>query len=177
VRIIAATNKDLRAEVEAGKFREDLFYRISVVPIEIQPLRMHKSDILPIAQHYLNIYRIKHKSRVHSFSEDVKKSLLAYSWSGNIRELKNTVERLCVLCNNEVVNLSDILYYGQSAGTKAPVVDFPSGRMTLVDIEREHIEKALQHFGFQINKTARLLGIDRKTLRKKIRSYGIEMKE
>jgi DNA-binding NtrC family response regulator len=177
VRIIAATNRDLRAEVETGKFREDLFYRISVVPIEIQPLRMHKADILLIAQHYLDIYRIKHKSKVRSFSDEAKKSLLAYGWAGNIRELKNTVERLCVLGTHEVVNLSDILYYGQSTGTKAPVVDFPSGTMTLVDIEKEHIEKALQHFGYQINKTARLLGIDRKTLRMKIRNYGIEIKE
>ena len=174
VRIIAATNKDLRAEVEAGRFREDLFYRISVVPVEIKPLRMHKADILPIAQHYLNIYRIKHKSIVRHFSEESKKSLLAYNWSGNIRELKNTVERLCVLSDSETINLSDILYYGQNGATKAPIADFTSGRITLVDIEKEHIERALHHFGFKINKTAKFLGIDRKTLRKKIRSYGIE---
>ncbi len=175
VRIIAATNKDLRAEVEAGRFREDLFYRISVVPIEIKPLRMHKADILPIAQHYLHIYRIKHKSRVRYFSEEAKKSLLAYNWPGNIRELKNTVERLCVLSDSETVNLSDILYYGQNKEAKAPIADFSSGRITLVDIQREHIERALNHFGFKVHQTAKFLGIDRKTLRKKIRSYGIKL--
>ncbi|MCX5835481.1 MAG: sigma-54-dependent Fis family transcriptional regulator, partial [Deltaproteobacteria bacterium] len=107
-------------------------------------------------------------------SEEAKKSLLSYRWPGNIRELKNTMERLCVLCDHQEVNLSDILYYGQSDGEKAPVVDSASGRITLIDVEKEHIEKALSHFHFQINKTAKFLGIDRKTLRIKMRNYGIK---
>lgn len=174
VRLIAASNRDVRAEIEAGRFREDLFYRISVVPIHIRPLREHKADILPIAQHYLDMYVAKHESRVRSLSEEAKKSLVSYRWPGNIRELKNTVERLCVLCDQEVVHPSDIFYYGQSDGAKAPVVDVSSGRMTLIDVEKEHIVKALRHFQFQINTTAKFLGIDRKTLRIKMRNYGIK---
>ncbi|MEA3470746.1 MAG: sigma-54 dependent transcriptional regulator [Thermodesulfobacteriota bacterium] len=174
VRLIAATNKDLRKEVESGRFREDLFYRISVVPIHIMPLRDHKGDILTIAEYYLQIFREKHGSRVRCFSEEARKSLISYSWPGNVRELKNTIERLCVLSDSEVVNLSDILYYGQNQGVKAPVVDSFSGKITLVDVEKEHIEKALRHFNYQISKTAKFLGIDRKTLRMKIRNYGIE---
>jgi DNA-binding NtrC family response regulator len=174
VRLIAATNKDIRVEIESGKFREDLFYRISVVPFNIKPLREHKADILPIAQHYLDLYKKKYKSKVQCLSEEAKKSLLSYKWPGNVRELKNTIERLCVLSNNETVNLSDIFYYGQGEGAKAPVVDSSSGRVTLVDVEKEHIEKALSHFRFQINKTAKFLGIDRKTLRIKMRNYGIK---
>ncbi|MEA3487561.1 MAG: sigma-54 dependent transcriptional regulator [Thermodesulfobacteriota bacterium] len=173
VRLIAATNKDIRSEVESGRFREDLFYRISVVPINIKPLREHKSDILPIAWHYLDIYKKKHNSKVQHLSEEAKKSLVSYNWPGNVRELKNTMERLCVLCENDVVNLSDILYYGQNGGAKAPVVDSLSGKMTLVDVEKDHIEKVLLHFNFQISKTANFLCIDRKTLRMKIRNYGI----
>lgn len=173
VRLIAATNKDIREEVESGKFREDLFYRISVVPIYIKPLREHKSDILPIAQHYLDIYIKKHNSKVQRLSEEATKSLISYNWPGNVRELINTMERLCVLCENETVSLSDILYYGQNGGAKVPVVDSLSGKMTLVDVEKEHIEKVLRHFNFQISKTANFLGIDRKTLRMKIRNYGI----
>jgi two-component system, NtrC family, response regulator HydG len=173
VRLIAATNKDIRAEIETGRFREDLFYRISVVPLNIKPLREHKTDISPIAQHYLEMYSVKYESRVRRFSEEAKKSLLSYRWPGNIRELKNTIERLCVLSDHETVNLSDLFYYGQTDGAKAPVVDTTSGRMTLVDVEKEHILKALQHFRFQINKTAAFLGIDRKTLRIKMRNYGI----
>jgi DNA-binding NtrC family response regulator len=161
VRLIAATNRDIRAEIDAGKFREDLFYRISVVPLNIKPLREHKSDILPIARHYLDIFTEKYESKVR--------------WPGNVRELKNTIERLCVLCDHEVVDLSDIFYYGQNDQAKAPVVDSSTGRVTLIDVEKEHIVKALSHFHFQINKTAKFLGIDRKTLRIKIRNYGIKI--
>jgi len=175
VRLIVATNKELTAQVDSGQFREDLFYRISVVPIDIKPLREHRSDIIPIAQHYLNTYIKKHKSKVRRFSEEAEKSLMVYNWPGNIRELKNTVERLCVLCENEIVNQSDILYFGQYKNTKVPVMDSHSGRMTLVDVEKEHIERALRHFDFQIGKTAKFLGIDRKTLRTKIRNYNIDM--
>jgi len=177
VRLITATNRDLREEIKSGTFREDLFYRISVVPIHIKPLREHRQDILPIAQHYFDIFRIKHSSKAKRISPEALKSLTAYGWPGNIRELKNTIERLCVLCDREEVNLSDILYYGQDTSAKAPVVDPFSGKMTLVDVEKEHIEKALDHFNYQINKTAKFLGIDRKTLRTKIRNYGIEFKD
>jgi DNA-binding NtrC family response regulator len=173
VRLIAATNRDLHTEVAAGKFREDLFYRLSVVPLDIKPLREHKADILPIAEYYLDYYRKKHKSKVRRFSEEAKKSLLSYQWPGNIRELKNTIERLCVLSDNETVNLSDIFYYGQREGGNTTVVDVLSGGVTLVDVEKEHIKKALKHFHFQINKTAKFLGIDRKTLRLKMRHYHI----
>ena len=174
VRLITATNSDLRKEVESGHFREDLFYRISVVPIHIKPLREHRSDIIEIVQHYLDIYREKHGASAHHFSQDAMKSLMAYTWPGNIRELRNTIERLCVLCDHEEVNLSDILYYGQDTQAKAPVVDPFSGKMRLVDVERDHIEKALHHFNYHMNKTAGFLGIDRKTLRAKIKAYGID---
>ena len=173
VRLIAASNRDVRTEIEAGRFREDLFYRISIIPIHIRPLREHKADIIPIAQHYLDVYVTKHESRVRRLSEEAKKSLVSYRWPGNVRELKNTVERLCVLCDQEVVNPSEVFYYGQSAEAKAPVVDASSGRMTLIDVEKKHIIKALRHFQFQINTTAKFLGIDRKTLRIKMRNYGI----
>lgn len=176
VRLVTATNKDIRSEIGAGRFRDDLFYRISVIPLNIKPLREHKSDILPIAQHYLDIYTTKCESNVRRFSEEAKKSLVSYQWPGNVRELINTIERICVLCDHEIVNLSDIFYYGQTDKVKAPLVD-PSGRVTLIDVEKAHIEKALHYFHFQINKTAKFLGIDRKTLRVKMRNYGINTKE
>jgi DNA-binding NtrC family response regulator len=177
VRLIVATNREIRTEIEAGRFREDLFYRISVVPLHVKPLREHKADILPIAQHYLEIYSTKYGSSVRSLSEEAKKSLQTYRWPGNIRELKNTMERLCVLCDRKIVQPTDIFYYGQSEVTRTPVMDSSSGRMTLIDVEREHIEKALSHFHYQINRTAKFLGIDRKTLRIKIRNYGIRVEE
>jgi two-component system, NtrC family, response regulator HydG len=177
VRIIAATNRDIREEVEQGKFREDLYYRLSVIPLHIKPLREHGEDILPLAHHYLGFYRDKYRSIARSFSEEAAASLLSCRWPGNVRELKNTMERLCVLCEHETVTLSDLLYLGQSMVTRVPMVDSHSGIMTLVDVEKNHIEKALFHFHFQMGKTARFLGIDRKTLRMKIRAYGIKTEE
>jgi len=174
VRLITATNQDIRHEIETGKFRQDLFYRLSVVPVHIKPLREHKTDILPLARYFLNHFQQKYKCHVRIFSDEAEKSLTAYKWPGNVRELKNTIERLCVLCDHETVNLSDIFYYGQTETTKAPVVDALSGRVTLVDVEKAHIEKALRHFRFQINKTAEFLGIDRKTLRIKMRNFNIK---
>jgi len=173
IRLIAATNKDIRLEIDAGRFREDLFYRISVVPIHILPLRERRADIVPIAQHYLELYATRRGCMVRRFSEEAKKSFVSYRWPGNIRELKNTIERICILCDQEVVNPSDIFYYGQTNTTQAPVVDLNSGRMTLIDVEKEHIIKALRHFRFHISQTAKFLGIDRKTLRIKMRNYGI----
>jgi DNA-binding NtrC family response regulator len=173
VRLLAATNMDIRKEIEAGRFREDLFYRISVIPLNIKPLREHKADIPSLAQHYFDVYTAKYSGKVRSFSEEAKKSLISYRWPGNIRELKNTIERLCVLCDREIVNPSDIFFYGQCDVTQAPSIDASSGKLTLIDVEKEHILKALRHFHFQINKTAIFLGIDRKTLRIKMRNYGI----
>ncbi|MBN1613690.1 MAG: sigma-54-dependent Fis family transcriptional regulator, partial [Deltaproteobacteria bacterium] len=176
VRLIAATNKDIRFEIETGEFRQDLFYRLSVVPLHLKPLREHKTDILPMARYFLNHFQKKYKSRVRTFSEEAKKSLTSYKWPGNVRELKNTIERLCVLCDHETVDLSDIFYYGQAETAKAPVFDAESGMMSLVDVEKAHIEKALRHFHFQISKTADFLGIDRKTLRIKMRNFNIKSK-
>lgn len=175
VRLITATNQDLHHMVQSGSFREDLFYRISVLPIHIKPLREHPADILPIARHYLEHFSRQYATAVRHLSPEASKSLLSYHWPGNVRELKNTMERLCVLSDNEQISVSDILYYGQPIGSKTPVVDAFSGRMTLVDVEKEHIRKALAHFQNQISKTARFLGIDRKTLRMKIRQYGIKI--
>ena len=149
-----ATNRDLRAEVAACSFREDLVYRISVVPIHIRPLREHRSDIPALAQHYFEIFRARHNSRAQVLSPEVMKSLSSYSWPGNIRELRNTIERLCVLCQHEEVTLSDILYYGRVTDAKAPVVDPFSGKMTLVDVERSTSKKAL-HTSTTDKKTAK----------------------
>ncbi|MBN2284161.1 MAG: sigma-54-dependent Fis family transcriptional regulator [Deltaproteobacteria bacterium] len=177
VRLVVASNRDLRAEVETGNFREDLFYRISVVPIHVAPLREHRKDVIPLAEHFLTLFSRKHGSPVGKLSSEARRSLLSYSWPGNVRELRNTIERLCVLCDTETVDLSDILYYGQHEHTPVPVFDSPSKKMTLVDVEKKHIEKALSHFNNQIGKTAEFLGIDRKTLRTKIRNYGIDRKK
>ncbi len=177
VRLIAATNKDLRTQVAAGQFREDLFYRLSVVPIEIKPLREHPSDIIPIANHYLDFFAKRHKGKNMFFSPEAQRSLMSYPWPGNVRELRNTMERLSVFCDSEKIDPTDIPYYGQDINAKGIDVGNDKSVSTLLEVEKEHIQSVLKQFDFQVGKTAEFLGIDRKTLRTKIKSYGIDTKK
>ena len=172
VRIVAATNKDLQKAVKAGTFREDLFYRLSVVPITLPALRERRDDIALLATHFLSKYNKKRRKNVRAISERAMEALVEYDWPGNVRELENAIERAVVLAENNVVKSSDLLYYGLS-------VEAPSGSDAgkphrLVDVEKEHIAKTLKMFNGHRGRTAEWLGIDRKTLRSKLRKYGIE---
>ena len=172
VRIVAATNEDLLKAVKAGAFREDLFYRLSVVPITLPPLRERRDDIPLLANYFLEKYNTKRKKNVGAISDQAIKALVEYDWPGNVRELENAIERAVVLSENDLVKSSDLLYYGLS-------VEMPSGPdsgevQRLVDVERKHIAKTLKMFNGHKGKTAEALGIDRKTLRSKLRRYGIE---
>ena len=173
VRIIAATNKDLLKEIQEGNFREDLFYRLSVVPIKLSPLRERREDIPLLAGHFLKKYSQKLKKEVNRISERAAKALGNYDWPGNVRELQNAIERAVVLTQGEVIESSDLYYYGLMADSGAGADTHLRER--LADIEREHILKMLKRCHGHRGDTARLLGIDRKTLRTKIKSYKIEL--
>jgi len=108
VRFIAATNKDIRDEVKKGKFREDLYYRLNVVNINIPPLRERREDILLIAQHFLEKYSIKMNKKIKGFSEGVKEIFLRYDWPGNVRELENAVESSCALTTDETIDVKNL---------------------------------------------------------------------
>ncbi len=172
VRIVAATNMDLQKGIEAGTFREDLFYRLSVVPISLPPLRQRKDDIPFLANYFLKKYNKKRKKNVTAISDRAMKALFEYDWPGNIRELENAIERAVVLAEDEAVRSSDLLYYGLSV--EEPVKTDSGTSQRLVDVEREHIAKTLKMFDGHKGKTAERLGIDRKTLRLKLKKYGIE---
>jgi len=174
VRIVAATNKDLREAVEARTFREDLFYRLSVVPITLPALRERRDDIPLLADYFLQKYNTKRKKNIRAISDRAMKALIEYDWPGNVRELENAVERAVVLTENDVVKPSDLLYYGLSVETPSRP-DTDTGKpQRLVDVEKEHIAKALKMFNGHKGKTAEWLGIDRKTLRSKLNRYAIE---
>jgi len=171
VRIIAATNRDLQKAVTEGTFREDLFYRLSVVPITLPPLRERKDDIPLLVKHFLKKCSKKRKKTVKAVSDEAMKALTEYDWPGNVRELENAVERAVVLTDSDVIEPADLFYYGLSAET-------PSGRESgrpqeLAAVEREHILKMLAKFNGHRGHTAQALGIDRKTLRTKLKKYGI----
>jgi len=174
VRIVTATNYDLHKAVKAEKFREDLFYRLSVVPITLPPLRERKEDIPLLANYFLKKYNTKRKKNVKAISDQAMKALVKYNWPGNVRELENAVERAVVLAENDVIKSSDLLYYGLDVETYSRSDMNKIKR--LVDVEREYITKALEIFSGHKGKTAKALGIDRKTLRTKLKRYGIELK-
>jgi len=172
VRVIAATNKDLQRAVQAGTFRDDLFYRLSVVPIALPPLRERRDDIPPLANYFLKKYNQKRKKDVHAISIKAMKALVEHDWPGNVRELENAIERAVVLTENDTIEPSDLLYYGLNAST-IPESDMERPRR-LADVEKEHIVRTLKMFGGHKGKTAEWLGIDRKTLRSKLRRYGLD---
>lgn len=171
VRIIAATNKDLSEEIEEGTFREDLFYRLSVVPIKLPPLRERREDIPSLADHFLKKYSQKLRKEAQRISGGAMKALVSYDWPGNVRELENAIERAVVLTQGKVIQSSDLYYYGLMADS-SPGPDSDT-KERLVDIEKEHILKMVRRCHGHRGEAARLLGIDRKTLRAKMRKYGI----
>ena len=161
VRVIAATNKELHKEVEQGDFREDLFYRLNVVPITIPPLRQRKSDIISLAEHFM-------AGRAKNISRSAQKLLKAYAWPGNVRELKNTIERAIVLGNGEVIQPED-LPHGIRMGGK--VISAPME--SLDHMEEDHVIRVLRYTGWNKSETAKILGVTRQTLDNKIQKYGL----
>ena len=172
VRIVAATNKDLQRAVKAGTFREDLFYRLSVVPVALPALRERRDDIPLLANHFLKKYNKKRKKNVRAISGRAMKALVQYDWPGNVRELENAIERAVVLTENDVIEPSDLLYYGLTV--EMPSTSNVVQAKRLADVERDHIANTLQMFEGHKGKAAESLGIDRKTLRLKLRRYGLQ---
>jgi len=170
VRIIAATNKDLTKAIKDGAFREDLFYRLNVVLIQMPPLRERKSDIPLLVQHFLEKYNARLRKEFRGISPDALDLMVRHDWPGNVRELENTVERLVVLSPGPYLEPADLIFTGTvlTTGTEAAV------GTSLKDLERDHIIQTLQRFDGHKNETARALGIDRKTLREKLKRYNIE---
>lgn len=173
VRILAATNENLTESVREGKFREDLFYRLSVVPIHLPPLRERKEDVPLLVDHFLRKYNKKAKKKIRKISPAVKKALMEYDWPGNIRELENTIERAVVLSRSNEIELENLVYHG--IGSSLTLLDPGGGNYKTIDeIEREYIKLVLQNQYGNKSKTAKILGIDRKTLLAKIKKYNIQ---
>jgi len=166
VRIIAATNKDLAQEVRAGRFREDLYYRLNVVSLSIPPLRERKEDIPLLIEHFMKRFGAIGYA-VKALSPEAREVLVNYSWPGNVRELANTVERLLILAPGEVIGPDDLPANIRSGSAPA------SGPSSLAEMERLHLARVLQQTGGKKMQAARLLGIDIKTLNQKIKRYNI----
>ncbi|MNJ94035.1 Transcriptional regulatory protein ZraR [compost metagenome] len=163
VRIIAATNRDLKLEAEAGKFRLDLYYRLSVFSIELPSLSQRKSDILLLARHYLKEFANKVNRPGFKMDDDFEELLLKHSWKGNIRELKNVMERVVILADGPLLS-ANLLPYEFHAAEVATEGDM----MKLENVEKHHIDKILKYTGGNKTEAARLLGIGLTTLYRKI---------
>jgi two-component system nitrogen regulation response regulator GlnG len=186
VRIIAATNRDLWTEVQAGRFREDLYFRLQVLPVVLAPLRRRPMDVTPLAEHLLS--RLGNK---HSLGADAASVLTAYRWPGNVRELLNVLRRASLFAEGPVLDgelvrrmiAASVFAHSdggaQTTATPPPLRDSvpPSGSTSLADVERSHIERVLNEMGGNITKAAVALAIDRRTLQRKLKAYGIDSED
>jgi transcriptional regulator with PAS, ATPase and Fis domain len=178
IRVIAATNRDLKKAIQAGRFREDLFYRLNVIVIDMPPLRQREGDLNLLIQHVLKKLKAKRQTQFEGISKEALRIMQQYSWPGNVRELENVVERIVTLNDDkmiqpdhlpaELLGVSDL-----TASMKAPV-STPSG--VLKSFEKDMIFKVLQEAGFNKKEAAERLGISRPTLYQKIRKYGLKVK-
>lgn len=172
VRLIAATNRNLLDEVKAGRFREDLYFRINVVHLHIPPLRERREDIMPLVDHFLKLSAAKTNRPRRGITPAAKDLLIAYDWPGNVRELANVIERATVLSRTDTLDAVDFVQLrgeNAAAGTSQAPLNMP-----LRDLEKEHIENVLKVNEFSLQKSADILGIHRNTLRQKMKEYGIE---
>ncbi|VAX25556.1 Response regulator of zinc sigma-54-dependent two-component system [hydrothermal vent metagenome] len=176
VRIIAATNKDLEKEVEEGNFRKDLFFRLSVVPITLPPLRKRKQDIPLLAEFFLKKYAEKNNRLIRGFTPAALDKLMRYDWPGNVRELENMMERTVIMSFDQLIRpetLPDLLNSAESNSNQQET-ELQPGR-SIKDVEKELIIKTLESTDNNITRAAELLGISRRTLHNKINEYKIDL--
>ncbi len=166
-RIIAATNRDLRQEVKAQRFREDLYYRIHVVQVSLPPLRKREDDVLVLAQKFIQRAATTNNLEVRGMTQEVAEMLLSYDWPGNVRELEHAMERAVVLAEYELITVSD-LPEAVRGTSKVTTVRMPQGLSTLQEAENSHLQYVLSACGGNKAQTARVLGIDRRSLYRKL---------
>jgi two-component system response regulator HydG len=171
VRFVAATNKDLINEIKFGRFREDLYYRLNVISINLPPLRKRRDDIEPLARHFLKASNRRMKKEVHGIDEEALQALLKYDWPGNVRELENVMERAVILARTSMITVG-LLPLGARRDT-FPAATSVAPLIALDKIERQHITSILKETGFHKSRAAEILGISRKTLDRKITEYGL----
>ncbi len=181
VRFIFSTNRDLKALVREGKFREDLYYRINVIPIHILPLRERKEDIIPISIYYLNEFSTKYGKRGIEFSDEVKEVFLRYSWPGNVRELKNIVERLVIMSRGGKITIDELRKYTAEVFvggyTKDDInFDLPY-RDAKAQFERIYFQRMMAKVGNNITELSKVTGLDRTYLYRKLENLGIQLEE
>jgi chemotaxis protein methyltransferase CheR len=178
VRVVAATNKDLDAEMQAGRFREDLFYRIAVYPITVPPLRDRREDIPLLIEHFARHFAHQRGQRIDEIPADLMRRLQDYHWPGNVRELQNVIERAVLTSSGGVLRLAEPLQSAPNGSRTAPTFDTGEELLTLDEMDRRHIERVLESTGGRISGdggAAEILGLHANTLRYRIKKLGISV--
>jgi len=172
VRVISATNKDMKKAIADERFREDLYFRLNVVTIELPPLRERKEDIPLLAEHFLKKFAVENQKEITDFSPEANDFLLKYEWPGNVRELENVIERAVILAKNSYIEVADLPQESLTLARSSP-----PGK-SLAEVEKNHILNILSEtHGNNHSEAARILGISRVTLYNKIRAYGLDVKK
>ncbi|HYR84126.1 MAG TPA: sigma-54 dependent transcriptional regulator [Terriglobia bacterium] len=169
VRVITATNKNLQNEIASGRFREDLFYRLNVIPFFVPPLRERREDIPVLARYFMRVFSAEHGRPAKDFGSDALDMLVDYSWPGNVRELRNEIERLVIMVPDAVIQAPDLSLPNGHATSRASTL-----HEARAQYEREFILSKLKENNWNITQTARLLGLERSYLYRKMKIYGIE---
>jgi DNA-binding NtrC family response regulator len=168
VRVVAATNSDLKEQVQNGKFRDDLYFRLNVIPIHVPPLRHRKDDLPVLVQHFIKRFNRELNKNVKGFDKEALQKMLRYDWPGNVRELQNLVERAVVLGGNGIIGVDDICLPENTEEE-----NLSNFNLARISFERELIEKTLEKTGRNQSQAAKILGMHRTTLISKIKSLGL----
>jgi two-component system nitrogen regulation response regulator NtrX len=180
VRIIAATNKELRKQIKAGLFREDLYYRLNVIPINVPPLRERLEDIPLLVEDFLDEFARNSGIAKKRVSAEVVRVLQRHSWPGNVRELKNFIERLVILVGDDLVELSHLpssFLQSPSHVSASRALNLPTFKEAKVQFEKEYLTKKLNEYNWNISQTAGAVGLERSHLHRKLKAYGMEQQK
>ncbi len=179
VRIIATTNRDIEKDVKEGKFRSDLFYRLNLIPFKIPPLRERKEDIIPIVMYFIGVLRIEYRKNIMALSKEAEDILLDYDWPGNIRELRNVIERVFILINERIIQPEHILLIREKSKEVSPKMKgefewhLPENGIPLEKVEKNLILQALKRTNNNQTRAAQLLGLTRDAFRYRMQKFGI----
>jgi len=184
VRVIAATNKDLEKEIAEGNFREDLYYRLNVIPFHVPPLRERKADIPPLAKHFLEYFCSKESRETKTLDKEALQAVIDYPWPGNVRELKNLIERLVIMSPGNTITLKQLPQAICDKRHQVTIKEQSSVSLTAdtfrtarEEFEKEYLVRKLEENDWNISRTAEIIEIERSNLHRKIKTYGIELKK
>jgi len=174
VRVVAATNRKLETEVKEGRFREDLYYRLNVLPIELPPLRARAGDLPLLVNYYVDAYNQEFRKRVRGVDAGAMQALKAYGWPGNVRELRNVVERAMLLADGQTLTLADFPVASAGGAHLTEQVDLPAAGIDLEQLERSLVIQALERSGWNQTKAAGMLGLNRDQIRYRVEKFKLE---